>query len=115
MTKTSATRSSINDFDDTIINVLGCSKGLNDASTFPVSQDLILSSLKKKKKLKKKTKKTKTETKQEKKLELMSLHLLVLEIFLSFDRLVNSVPVKTMLLDTNSALQTEMKKKGIIQ
>ena len=54
MTKTSATRSSINDFDDTIINVLGCSKGLNDASTFPVSQDLILSSLKKKKKLKKK-------------------------------------------------------------
>lgn len=45
----------------------------------------------------------------------MSLHLLVLEIFLSFDRLVNSAPVKTMLLDTNSALQTEMKKKGIIQ
>ena len=43
----------------------------------------------------------------------MSLHSLVLEIFPSFDRLVNSVPVKTMLLDTNSALQTDMKKIGI--
>ena len=66
MTKTSATRSSINDFDDTIINVLGCSKGLNDASTFPVSQDLILSSLKKKKKNWKKNQK-KQKQKQNKK------------------------------------------------
>ena len=67
MTKTSATRSSINDFDDTIINVLGCSKGLNDASTFPVSQDLILSSLKKKKKTEKKNKKNKNRNKTRKK------------------------------------------------
>ena len=44
----------------------------------------------------------------------MLLHSLVLEKFLNFDRLVNFVRVKTMLLDTNSVLQTKMKKKGII-